>query len=116
LVFWVRQGSPHNGGNPPFVEPYFIFLAAVSTANPIIYTIASRRFFAAARYAGKNSCSCYPCNGGRKQVKLLLPGEISVNPKSNCCGFLLCTEKVTVELSDSLTSEDTEDTSLFTNE
>ena len=113
FVFWARHGSQHHSSDPPFVEPYFIFLAAVSAANPIIYTIASRRFFSAARYACKNSFFCHPCNGQRKHV-LLLPGE--ANHRSKCCGLLPCPKKADVELRYSLTSGHTDETSLFTDD
>ena len=109
------------GVDPPFVyvEPFFIFLAAVSAANPIIYTIASRRFFSTARYACKNSFLCHRCNGERKHV-LRLPGEIINTNRAYCtsCGLLPCPcpKKADVELYYSLTSGETGETSLFTDD
>ena len=115
FVFWSQHGLKRHGVDPPFIYPYFLFLAAVSAANPIIYTIASKRFFSAARYACRNSFFCRRCYGEEKHI-LLLPGEVNNIHRAKCCGFLPCPKKAYAEFRYSLTSGDTGETSLFTDD
>ena len=117
VVTWARSWSQHHSVGSPFVEPYFIFLATVSAANPIIYTIASRRFCNAARHACKNSFFCHRCNGEEKQVLPLPGGAINYHVSgSKCCGLLRYPKKAEVEVRCSLTSGETGETGLFTDD
>ena len=115
LVSWAQHGLQRQSVDPPFIEPYFLFQAAVSATNPIIYTVASRRFFNAVSHVCKNGFICCRCNGERKHV-LPLPGEVISNQKGTCCGLLLCPKKENAEVYYSLTTNDTGETGLFTDD
>ena len=73
FLFWfasVEKRSVFNGSlSPAASEPILVISAAVSAANPIIYTIASKRFLTAIRRA----CARLLCRRRRRRRVELLP-------------------------------------------
>ena len=125
IMVWFASASKRSVFNgtlsPVAPEPLFVITAAVSVANPIIYTIASTRFLTVARRA----CSSVFC-WRRKEERLHLPlpaGEHTAygnadGSASFCCRFCPCQQPrdtgvvVHVFHPESMT-ENTEDASLF---
>ena len=101
--------------SPAVSEPFFVFGAVVSVANPIIYSFTSKNFFRT-----RHMClCCFSCRCSHEEQTLLLPGHgITMrNFNCGCCGLfrrLLPGKKnsCTIRYRETLT-EDTEDTSLF---
>ena len=122
IAYWLtadKEESMYDTTVFPAVwEPVLISTAAVSAANPIIYTLASKRFCMVARLICKRCGFCR-----RKSVELLvvLPGaqETSRQRDRRCCGLschlLPCHRKKGVLILNIETlTEETDDTSLFT--
>ena len=94
FLFWfvsAEKRSVSNGSlSPVATEPTLVISAAVSAANPIIYTIASKRFLTAIR----RTCVCLLCRCRRVELlPILMPnfqdtthGEVEAsNWASFCC-------------------------------
>ena len=102
--------------SPVATEPVFAISAAVSVANPIIYTIASKRFFGVARRV----CACLLfCR--RRTNEELLPivasqhtphGEVD-DWGSFCCRLCPCQRPQDAENHPESVTDSTEESSLF---
>lgn len=122
VIYWVvmeKNESVYDGSFSPVVsEPSLLIIAAVSVANPIIYTIASKRFFAIARRACKRRLCSRCCNRDRMRLPLLPAGTTEeIDP--GCCG-MCCRKRVSqqrlfveIQIPEEAT-EETEKTGLFT--
>lgn len=122
VLYWVglaKSLSVRGGNSSPVVtEPALIFSAVVNVANPIIYTIASKRFLTLVR------CACPCCVfcklGTKKRLRLpAFPGPDQENVKSSywctCCRLPHGEQTPYVEIRIAETwTDDTDSTSLFT--
>ena len=117
--FTAESRSMYNGTlSPVSTEPAFIIAAAVSMANPIIYTIASKRFF---KVAGR-ACRLF-CRHRNEERLPILQSPHKTQGEMNGWASFCCRRcsyqrprpedaRVTVSHPESVT-ENTEETSLF---
>ena len=91
IMYWIsfaNKRSVFTGTlSPVATEPLFVINAAAMIANPIIYTIASKRFFTGVRRA----CACRLCCRRRHEVLLpILASQHTIHGEANgwisfCC-------------------------------
>ena len=96
ILFWytsfTKKSVEHGTLSPVVVQPFFILSVVVSVANPIIYTIASKRFCTAASRA----CHCCGFIGNHNEERLDLSlhvafqGTESERHRCMTCCRLLC--------------------------
>lgn len=121
VLYWItvaKRESVYKGSVSPVVsEPILIFVTATCVANPIIYTIASKPFFAKVRRA---CACCVYCRCRHGESTLLLGSddpttEIDSGHCALCCRLLPCQPWPYKERRHLETlTDDTDETGLFT--
>ena len=121
ILFWYTsftKKAVHTGTmSPVVVEPFFILSVAVSVANPIIYTIASKRFCTAVSRA----CHCCALIGHHNEEPLRHPLQVPFQGMESercdgrcitCCRLLCCQRRLRGNAE--YMEQATEEESLFT--
>ena len=119
ILFWfasITDVSVKDGTLSPVVaELFFILSVAASVANPIIYTIASKRFYNAA----SRVCHCCVFIGHHNEERLDLPTQVAFqgmeSERHRCitCFRLLCCQR-RLRWNAEYMEETTEEEGLFT--
>lgn len=113
VAFFKHETVQDGSVSPVVSEPVIIFSAAVSAANPIIYTIASKRFLAVTRHA----CACCLFRRGHNEEGVRLLGGQSANGQIHCSCWHLCCRLSPCQVKQhepKPLTEDTDSTGLFT--
>ena len=114
IVYWLtvfKDLHVYDGTFTAVAQPILVFTAATTVANPIIYTLATKRFFKAVGLAWKGYRS------RRNELRLLIPPimEEAGHQYGLGCRLFSCQRKeLVVVVHPETATEETDDTSLFT--